>query len=69
MSNVLEFKRQEFNRVSDLLAEAADKQFSAVWVIGIKDRTVHLSVSGSESMVMDLGIIEALKDHMLKNWV
>lgn len=69
MSNVLEFKRQEVDKVSDLLAEAAEKQFSAVWVIGIKDGNVHLSVSGSESMVMDLGIIEALKDHMLKSWV
>lgn len=68
MSNVVEFKRQVIDNVQKALEEALTKDFEQIWIVGTKDGDIHLTQTGGESMVYDLGVLEALKDYLLKNW-
>lgn len=68
MGKVLEFRTEKQDDVNSLLQSAIDNNFDKIWVVGIRDGNVHLSAAGSDSVIHDLGILEAVKDHLLRSW-
>lgn len=67
-NNIVEFKTKHDQTVEEVLKEAIDKRFDTVYVLGINATGVHLTHSGTQDILHELGAIEAMKDNLLENW-
>jgi diphthamide biosynthesis methyltransferase len=68
MSSILEFKTERDKSVEKVLEEALEEKFSTVYILGVKDDKIFMTHSGCKNMLLELGMLEATKDNLLKNW-
>ena len=52
------------NRVGEVLAEAAEREYEAVIVFGFKDKLVTVMPSGTTNTLELIGALEAAKQHL-----
>lgn len=55
------------NKVGQVLEEAAEREFETVFVLGLKDRTISVMMSGSTNNLEVLGALEMAKQHLWDN--
>jgi len=67
MSKVVYFSEHERDAV-DLCNEAAAMGYEQVCIVGIKNGKVYINSSLASDVLTELGMLEAAKDHILKNW-